>query len=613
MSSQDDCAGTNGNLHTDVKPGAGGVIETPNENDVLSGRGGRINSHPGNVKFRELVNKHKHQYLSKETKKLEKVKVADLIVQTIRKMDPPGRFLKEDSSSKGWIEIGDEKARKKAGQAMREKADLTRQEIQHTTLNESTGPYSAGYQAPMLDSALTMSSMQGQNIIPNIAHSAFMLDTYHQQQLQMQMQMEMQLQMQMQQQRYPNGSTDSSHISYEQPPRYSEPLDAIGFMQNSIPFPDNVQDHQRRFSNSMSISSSSSMPPPANQNSLYQPYQISSLPVSKEQHMKRNPELLQGNLNGFHRMRSSDTSVSGMSSFPGSDNSSMLSQEQLLSLSNQQSMSMQAIPIGAVSDDAQQNDSYDPSPSAQDRRRMFRQNFSQQSSSNLPLEKDEQDRASENGASDLMKESLLSFNVSGPLQSPSHQRRVSTGDMIMSEFSLNRLLEVEGENSDSLLSFGTLCLPSESRPQPVSNMNHHRNYYMNPTNQTVSERYHANVFPTNTREVYFDTDVNFESKRGLQEDSNMISQSRRSSSSTWLGEVEKIQGLRSTDMGSFRNLNDFGGSRLRLFSGQSYASESMRSIMSDLSENISALDLAHDYGIPQRRRSSQSNHLFQMT
>lgn len=593
--SQDDCAGTNGNLHTDVKPGAGGIIENPNENDVLSGRGGRINSHPGNIKFRELVNKHKHQYLSKETKKLEKVKVADLIVQTIRSMDPPGRFLKEDNSSKGWIEIGDEKARKKAGQAMREKADLTRQELEHTTLNESTGPYSAGYQAPMLDSALPMNSMQGQNIIPNTVNSAFMLDAY-QQQLQMQMQMEMQLQMQIQQQRYPNGSTDSSHISYGQPPGYTEPSDAIGFMQNGFPL-HNALDHQRRFSNSMSIGSSSSMPPPANQNCLYQPYQISSLPETKEHQMKRHPELLKGNMHGFNRMRSSDTSVSGMSSFPGSDTSSMLSQEQLLSLSNQQSMSMQGIPIDTLSDDAQLIDSYDPSAPAQDRRRMFRQNFSQQSSSNLPLEKDEQD-TSETGASDLMKESLLSFNASGPIQSPSHQRRVSTGDMTMSEFSLNRLLEVAGENSCSLLSFGTLGMPSESRLQPVSNMNHNRNHNMNPSNQTGRERYYANAFSTNTREVYFDTDVNFESKRGLQEDASMISQSRRSSVSTWLGEVEKIQGLRNTDMGSFRNLNDFGGSRL--------------SIMSDLSENISALDLANDHGIPQRRRSSQSNHLFQM-
>ena len=116
----------------DLPAGHGGQIRDPNVNDVLSGRGGRINSHPGNVQFRNLVHQHKHTYLSKLTKKLDKVKIASQIVSTIRSMDPSGRFLKEDTKTHAWIEIGDEKARKKAGQAMREKADETRKEIEHT-------------------------------------------------------------------------------------------------------------------------------------------------------------------------------------------------------------------------------------------------------------------------------------------------------------------------------------------------------------------------------------------------------------------------------------------------------------------------------------------------
>lgn len=113
----------------DIPPGYGGLVKEPNVNDVLSGRGGRINSHPGNVHFRLLVNQHKHVYLSKQTKKLEKVKVADKIVQAIRNMVPAGRFLKEDPATQQWIEIGDKKARKKAGQAMRENAEETRKEL----------------------------------------------------------------------------------------------------------------------------------------------------------------------------------------------------------------------------------------------------------------------------------------------------------------------------------------------------------------------------------------------------------------------------------------------------------------------------------------------------
>ena len=113
----------------DIPPNHGGIVLEPNKNDVLSGRGGRINAHPGNVQFRDLVKQYRGIYLSPETKKLEKVKVATKLVDIVRSMDPPGRFLKEDEN--GWVEIGDARARKKAGQAMREKAD----EISHVQAN----------------------------------------------------------------------------------------------------------------------------------------------------------------------------------------------------------------------------------------------------------------------------------------------------------------------------------------------------------------------------------------------------------------------------------------------------------------------------------------------
>ncbi len=120
-----------------VPPGYDGIINVSNlnDNDVLSGRGGRINSHPGNIQFRNLVNQHKMTYLSKQTKKLDKVKIANEIVQTIRNMDPPGRFLKQEKGNADeWIEIGDDRARKKAGQAMREKAAETRIELERQEL-----------------------------------------------------------------------------------------------------------------------------------------------------------------------------------------------------------------------------------------------------------------------------------------------------------------------------------------------------------------------------------------------------------------------------------------------------------------------------------------------
>eukprot|EP00804_Cyclotella_cryptica_P020644 CCRYP_003469-RA/>CCRYP_003469-RA protein AED:0.30 eAED:0.30 QI:462/1/1/1/0/0.5/2/451/775 len=114
----------------EVPPGLGGPVRNPNNNDVLSGRGGRINSHPGNVRFREMVDSLKREYLDPRTKKIEKARIAARLVTAIRRSDPPGRFLKEDPHTGLWIEIGDERAWKKAGQALRESAPEIRAEQQ---------------------------------------------------------------------------------------------------------------------------------------------------------------------------------------------------------------------------------------------------------------------------------------------------------------------------------------------------------------------------------------------------------------------------------------------------------------------------------------------------
>ena len=94
-----------------VHPGQGGLISTLNDNDVLSGRGGRVNKHPGNIVFRTLVQDYKHEYLDPRTRKMEKAHVAARLVAQVRGMNPPGRFLKEDSDNAGmFLEIGDQKA-----------------------------------------------------------------------------------------------------------------------------------------------------------------------------------------------------------------------------------------------------------------------------------------------------------------------------------------------------------------------------------------------------------------------------------------------------------------------------------------------------------------------
>lgn len=94
-----------------VHPGDGGSISELNPNDVLSGRGGRINNHPGNVNFRNVVEQYKREYLDPSTRKLEKAHVAARLVSQIRSSNPPGRFLREDTENPGcYVEIGDQKA-----------------------------------------------------------------------------------------------------------------------------------------------------------------------------------------------------------------------------------------------------------------------------------------------------------------------------------------------------------------------------------------------------------------------------------------------------------------------------------------------------------------------
>ena len=75
-----------------------------------------------------MVDSYKRDYLDPRTKKVEKARIAARIVSNVRSLEPPGRFLKEDGHTGQWIEIGDERAWKKAGQALRESAPEIRAE-----------------------------------------------------------------------------------------------------------------------------------------------------------------------------------------------------------------------------------------------------------------------------------------------------------------------------------------------------------------------------------------------------------------------------------------------------------------------------------------------------
>lgn len=92
----------------------------PNSSDVLCGRGGQINNSTGNVRFREMVVELQSEYFHPETRKSKKAVIVQRIINQVQALNPPGRFLKKDATTRRWVEISEQKARKKVGQAFRD-------------------------------------------------------------------------------------------------------------------------------------------------------------------------------------------------------------------------------------------------------------------------------------------------------------------------------------------------------------------------------------------------------------------------------------------------------------------------------------------------------------
>jgi len=87
------------------------------QKDVLFGRGGRSNHHPGNKTYRDIVTKQQNHYRGCD--KNEKTKVAQGIVDHIQNVSE-GRFLELDRDIKRWFLVPNVVARRKVGQALRE-------------------------------------------------------------------------------------------------------------------------------------------------------------------------------------------------------------------------------------------------------------------------------------------------------------------------------------------------------------------------------------------------------------------------------------------------------------------------------------------------------------
>mmetsp|Transcript_1579 Transcript_1579/g.2417 ORF Transcript_1579/g.2417 Transcript_1579/m.2417 type:complete len:322 (-) Transcript_1579:1424-2389(-) len=94
----------------------------PHENDILMGRGGKNNQHIGNEKLRQLARGQSENY--QEASKKGKSNISRDLVKQVRSMNPPGRFLKKDSKTGAWEDVGDDIAREKTSQVLRDAVSI---------------------------------------------------------------------------------------------------------------------------------------------------------------------------------------------------------------------------------------------------------------------------------------------------------------------------------------------------------------------------------------------------------------------------------------------------------------------------------------------------------
>jgi len=95
-------------------------IKDVREWDILSGRGGKSNHHPGNKRFRQVVEEMKAKYRTTNAK-TDKTALSKAIVAYVHGYQ--GRFLKKISASK-WQVMSNSECRKKTSQALRETKQL---------------------------------------------------------------------------------------------------------------------------------------------------------------------------------------------------------------------------------------------------------------------------------------------------------------------------------------------------------------------------------------------------------------------------------------------------------------------------------------------------------
>mmetsp|Transcript_22613 Transcript_22613/g.52182 ORF Transcript_22613/g.52182 Transcript_22613/m.52182 type:complete len:467 (+) Transcript_22613:3130-4530(+) len=118
----------------------------PLEYDVLAGRGGKSNNHQGNKEFRDVVARFKalFKYIEKKYRK----KLAEAIVSSFEKQDPPTRFLTLDEKTGRYYLMEETAKVKKVSQALREKKNGANEE--NPTINSLVDPSSWEFRIGLL-------------------------------------------------------------------------------------------------------------------------------------------------------------------------------------------------------------------------------------------------------------------------------------------------------------------------------------------------------------------------------------------------------------------------------------------------------------------------------
>ena len=95
-------------------------VSQPRDIDVVLGRGGKSNHHPGNKRYRDEVQNLQKWY--KASDKSEKTELSQHLVNFVHSYG--GRFVKQEKGTGRWYVVSNLIARRKASQALREHLSL---------------------------------------------------------------------------------------------------------------------------------------------------------------------------------------------------------------------------------------------------------------------------------------------------------------------------------------------------------------------------------------------------------------------------------------------------------------------------------------------------------